>query len=118
MPVLMTTVHPDARRPRGAVAMPMTRAVPAPAETADAHRQPADGPLGPLACSRIDAHEFRRAPAGQPDPMIIVECTRCGDRYEADVSPGAVERIARCRTCGRPALVVVERSPADEEPAR
>jgi hypothetical protein len=47
--------------------------------------------------------------------MTIVECTRCGDRYEAKVSPGAVERIARCRTCGRPALVVVEPRPGDGE---
>jgi DNA-directed RNA polymerase subunit RPC12/RpoP len=45
--------------------------------------------------------------------MIIVECTRCGDRYRADVAASAVERIARCRNCGRAALVVVEPPPGD-----
>jgi predicted nucleic acid-binding Zn-ribbon protein len=46
--------------------------------------------------------------------MVIVECTRCGDRYEADVPPGAVERVARCRSCGRRTLAVVSEQPADD----
>jgi NAD-dependent SIR2 family protein deacetylase len=45
--------------------------------------------------------------------VLTVQCERCGARYETDLTPAAIERVPRCRVCGRRALVVVE----DEEAA-
>jgi NAD-dependent SIR2 family protein deacetylase len=47
--------------------------------------------------------------------VLTVHCERCGARYETDLSAAAIERVPRCRVCGRRALVVVEdeETPAD-----
>ncbi|WP_028057723.1 hypothetical protein [Candidatus Solirubrobacter pratensis] len=41
-------------------------------------------------------------------------------RYETDLPPSAVERIARCRSCGRSALkpVEAESPPSERAPGR
>jgi NAD-dependent SIR2 family protein deacetylase len=50
--------------------------------------------------------------------VLTVQCERCGARYETDLSMAAIERVPRCRVCGRRALVVVENeeAPSDASP--
>jgi ribosomal protein L37E len=53
--------------------------------------------------------------------VVTVHCRECGDRYETDLSPRAVARIARCRRCGRQTLEIVPgrvAEPAPDEPER